>query len=428
LATVVPFRALRYNTARFGKDISRFVSPPYDVIDKVMAKRLKDDRLNITHVTLGDEGDSYTVAARRLRRWIEDEVLVQEADPCFFVYEQTFSSPDGTPRVRSGIVALVKLEDFSRGIVLPHEKTIPKHMADRMELMCAVEGDTEQIFLLYDDPSGDMEWLLLDTRKRDEVMRFVDPEGVHHRLIKICEPGLVDKIRKLLEPAKLLIADGHHRYATALEYRDKMRAKDGSKEGEMPYDYILATLVSFRNPGLIIYPTYRLIQKVDDRLISGLPKALEEEFELRALESLDDLATAVEKSSVRAFGVWIPSSKSYLLATTKSKETPKNPLEELPVYIVQERVLKRLLGYTSEMIDTKINIEYVKGTGPTKDAMETGEYQACFFVKPPSVQQVMAIAETGQLMPHKSTYFFPKIWSGAVLYLFKQTNAKTVNQ
>jgi uncharacterized protein (DUF1015 family) len=428
VATVVPFRALRYNSDRFGKDVSRFVAPPYDVIDKVMEKRLKGDRLNITHVTLGNESDAYAIASRRLQRWIHDEVVVADPEECFYVYEQTFSSPDGAPMIRSGIVGLVKLEDSSNGIVLPHEKTIPKHKADRMELMCAVEGDAEQILMLYDDPTGEMEWLLLDTRKRDEVMRFVDPEGVHHRLIRIGEPELIGKVKKLLEPAKLLIADGHHRYETSLEYRRIRRAEDSSKEGERPYDYILATLVSFRNPGLVVFPTHRLVQKVDQRLLTGLPEALKEEFDLRALAGPDELATAVEKSTVKAFGVWIPSTKSYLLAAPKEKAPASNPLEDLPVYMVQERVLKRLLGFSSEMLDTKVNIEYVKGTGPTKDAMDTGEYQACFFVKPPTVQQVMAIAETGQLMPHKSTYFFPKIWSGAVLYLFREPVHRPVKQ
>lgn len=418
MAKVVPLTALHYNTERFGKDVSRFVSPPYDVINKVMEKRLKEDRLNITHITLGDEGDGYKIASNRLRRWLNDEVLVQAQEPCFYIYEQTFSSPDGSPRIRSGIVALVKLEDFSRGVVLRHEKTIPKHKADRMNLMCAAEGDLEQIFLLYDDPTGEMEWILLDTRKQDEAMRFVDPEGVHHRLIEVSSPDLLEKIAKLLEPAKLLIADGHHRYETSLEYRDRMRSKDGSEDGSKPYDYILATLISLRNPGLVVFPTHRLIQNVDARLLSALPEGLREEFELRTHPGPDELATAVEKSKVPAFGLWIPASRTFLCATPRQKVTAANPIEELPVYMVQEKVLKRLLGYTADMLDTKVNIEYVKGTIQTKEAMETGEYQACFFVKPPSVQQVMAVAETGVLMPHKSTYFFPKIWSGPLIYLF----------
>lgn len=417
MAKVAPFQAHRYDTDRFGKDITRFASPPYDVIDGLMERRFKQDRLNITHVILGDENDSYTIADRRLQRWIEDGVLVKDCEKCFYIYEQTFSSPIGTPMVRAGVVGLMALEEFSSGVVIPHEKTIPKHKADRLLLKRAVRGDTEQIFMLYDDPSGEIEKLLAGSRKQEEALRFVDHEGVHHRIIKL-SPSLTESVSKLFEPVKLLIADGHHRYETALEYRRMRRAKDGSKEGTMPYDYILATFVSFRNPGLVVFPTHRLVQGVDEELLRRLPEALEEEFELRVLPGADELSEAVERSPVKAFGVWIPSSKTYLYATPKDRRPSEDPMDDLPVYIVQEKVLKRLLGYTSEMLDTKVNIEYVKGTGPTKYAMASGEYQACFFVKPPSVHQVMNIAETGKLMPHKSTYFFPKIWSGALLYLY----------
>jgi len=418
LAKVIPFKAFRYDTDRYGKDVTRFVAPPYDIIDRVTEKKLKEDRLNITHVTLGDEGDSYTVASRRLQRWINDSVLVHDCEECYYLYEQTFSSPDGGPRVRSGIVGLVKLEEFSKGVILPHEKTIPKHKADRMQLMSAVAGDAEQIFILYDDPSEEMEGILLQARKKEEILRFVDNDGVHHRIVRISDPEMIGRIAKLLEPAKLLIADGHHRYETALEYRKGMRAKDDSDEGTMPYDFIMAALVSFRNPGLVVYPTHRLVQNVDESLLSRLPKALEEEFDLKTLKGPDELAEAVEGSQVKAFGVWIHSSGVCIFATPKRKEPSVSPMDDLPVYIVQEKVLKKLLGFTAEMLDTKTNMDYVKGTDQTRAAMETGEYQACFFVKPPTVAQVMDVAESGQKMPHKSTYFFPKIWSGTLLYLF----------
>jgi uncharacterized protein (DUF1015 family) len=141
LATVIPFKAVHYNLDRYGREVTRFVAPPYDVIDRPMERRLKEDRLNIAHITLGGEDDKYAVAARRLKRWLEDEVLVCESEDSFFVYEQTFTTPEGGQRVRSGIIGLVKLEDFSEGTIMPHEKTIPKHKADRLELMRAFEGD-----------------------------------------------------------------------------------------------------------------------------------------------------------------------------------------------------------------------------------------------------------------------------------------------
>lgn len=418
MARVLPFEAVHYNNSRYGKDLTRFVAPPYDVIDPVLERKLKEDRLNIAHVTLGNEGDRYCIASRRFKTWLDDKVLVKDAGKSFYIYEQTFAGLDGLPRVRSGIVGLVRLEEFSKGVILPHEKTIPKHKADRMELMETVRGDTEQVFLLYDDASGEIEDILRTSKVRDEELRFVDTDGVQHRVIRISDAYLVDKITHLFEPAKLLIADGHHRYETCIEFRDAMRKKEDQGQDDMPYDYIMATLVGFRNPGLMVYPTHRLVTGVKEELISGLPKMLEKEFELKEFDKPDTVAQAVEDSKREAFGLWIPKTNTLLLATRRKHGPSANPMDDLPVYIVQEHVLKKLLGYTTDMLDNKVNIDYVKGTDQTKAAMKAGDYQACFFVKPPTVQQVMSMAQTGQKMPHKSTYFYPKIWSGTLLYLF----------
>jgi uncharacterized protein (DUF1015 family) len=418
LAKVVPFEAIRYNTSRFGRDVTRFVAPPYDVISPPLERKLKEDRLNISHITLGNQDDEYCVAARRLRTWLDDRVLVKDQGLSFYIYEQTFAGLDGLPRVRSGIVGLVRLEEFSKGIVMPHEKTVPKTKIDRMSLMQATRGDTEQIFLLYDDASGEIEDILRTSKVREEELRFIDPDGVQHRVIRISDAYVVEKISRLFDPARILIADGHHRYETSLEYRDMMRRKEGQSAEEKPYDYVMATLVSFRNQGLVVFPTHRLVSGVDEGLIDRLPQLLEEEFELKQFDKPETLAQAVEDSKRESFGLWIPKSETFLLATRKKHGPSQNPMDDLPVYIVQERVLKRLLGYSSDMLDKKTNIDYVKGTEATKAEMASGEHQACFFVKPPTVDQVMAIAQTGQKMPHKSTYFFPKIWSGTLMHLF----------
>jgi uncharacterized protein (DUF1015 family) len=418
LAKVVPFEAIRYNTSRFGRDVTRFVAPPYDVISPPLERKLKEDRLNISHITLGNQDDEYCVAARRLRTWLDDRVLVKDQGLSFYIYEQTFAGLDGLPRVRSGIVGLVRLEEFSKGIVMPHEKTVPKTKIDRMSLMQATRGDTEQIFLLYDDASGEIEDILRTSKVREEELRFIDPDGVQHRVIRISDAYVVEKISRLFDPARILIADGHHRYETSLEYRDMMRRKEGQSAEEKPYDYVMATLVSFRNQGLVVFPTHRLVSGVDEGLIDRLPQLLEEEFELKQFDKPETLAQAVEDSKRESFGLWIPKSETFLLATRKKHGPSQNPMDDLPVYIVQERVLKRLLDYSSDMLDKKTNIEYVKGTEATKAEMASGEHQACFFVKPPTVDQVMAIAQTGQKMPHKSTYFFPKIWSGTLMHLF----------
>jgi len=412
---VAPFGAYHYNTARFGKDITRLVAPPYDVIDARQEKALKDDRLNIVHVTLGNEGDEYRTVSKRLRRWINDHVLVRDEGKSFYVYEQTYESADGTPRVRSGIVGLVKLEYFTSGKVLPHEMTIPKHRQDRLALRNAVRGDTEQIFMLYRDPSGEIEEMLRSVRKREEMLRFVDSDGVHHRVFKIHEKEHIATITQTLSSQKLLIADGHHRYEVALEYRDRIREVSRGPSGSDPWDYVAATMVSFDNPGLSIYPTHRLVKGIEKGTLSGLRTALQQEFELKDVSNADAVAAELERAPRGSIAVWVPSAELTVVATPR--EPPADRLEGLSVYVLQEKVLKGMLGFTQEMLDKKTNVDYVKGTEAALGVMRTGEYQACFMVKPPTPEDVMSVADSGRKMPQKSTYFFPKIWSGTLLYL-----------
>lgn len=415
MAKVVPFKAIHYNTSRFGKDVTRFVAPPYDVIDGPSERALKNDRLNITHVTLGDQRDAYATAAKRLHTWLADEVLVADRSEAFYLYEQTFKAPDGAPVARTGIIGLVRLEDFSKGVVLPHEMTIPKHKADRLSLMTAIGGYAEQVFMLYDDPSGGVERLIQDLRKRGELLRFVDTDGVHHRIVRIGDEPAVRRITELLGPLRLLIADGHHRYETALKYRDTRRSEEGG-DGERPYDFIAATLVGFGNPGLVIFPTHRLVSGLGESALDGLTGRLSEGFGLTSFPGPGELVDALGRARSDAFGVWIPGKGVAALAVPK--QAGDGVLGRLSVHVLQERVLKGLLGYTQEMLDGKVDIEFVKGTEASMAAMATGEHQACFFVKAPTTDQVMEAASSGEKMPQKSTYFFPKIWSGTLLYLF----------
>ena len=417
MVQIAPFRAVHYNNLRFGNEVGRLVAPPYDVIDHKLERSLKDDRLNIAHIILGNEGDEYATVAKRIRRWLNDEVLVRDGDDSFYIYEQTFQGRDGVVRVRSGIVALVKLEEFSKGVVLPHEGTIPKHKADRMALMRAIGGDTEQIFMLYDDPSDTVEGLLGDLRKSDEIIRFIDKASVHHRIIRISDRETVERLVDLLAPQRVMIADGHHRYETALEYRDARRKREGDP-GERPYDYVLATLVSFKNPGLVVNPTHRLIHEASDDVLSSLEDLLGRDFRLTHLSSPDEVLTELDDAPDSAFGVWCPATGLTVLAEQRRPRKGGEPLEGLSVFVLQEKVLKDILGFTQDMIDKKENMDYVKELDDAKASMGSGEHRLCLFVKAPSVVQIMAVAECGEKMPPKSTYFSPKIWSGTLLHLF----------
>ncbi len=416
MAKIAPFNAVHYNNLRFGNEVSRFVAPPYDVIDRRLEKRLKEDRLNITHLTLGNEGDKYATAAKRLRRWLNDGVLVRDADKSFYLYEQTFQGTDGVVRVRTGIVAAVRLEEFASGVILPHENTIPKHKADRMALMSALGGDSEQIFMLYDDPTGEVEGTIDSCRKSAEILRFIDAGGVHHRIVRIADDETVARIAHILEPQKMLIADGHHRYETALELRNRSR-KANASEGDGPKDFVLATLVSFRNPGLVINPTHRMVRNIDDDMLKTLRDRLSEDFILRDFDSAEELLAALDDAPSTAFGVWCPKADIVALADQKRDDLP-GPLGRLSVFVLQEKVMKTMLRFTTEMLDKKVNIDYVKELETARSSLSSHEHALCFLVKAPTVEEVMKVAKDGLKMPHKSTYFYPKIWSGTLLYLF----------
>lgn len=419
LARVVPFEAYHYDTRRFGQDLTRFMAPPYDVIDGAAERRLKEDRLNIAQLTLGDEDDGYATVRKRLTRWLDDGVLVRDQGESFYLYEQTFQGPGGTPTVRSGIVGLVRLEEFSKGVVLPHEKTMPKHKADRLALMKAVEGDPEQIFMLYDDPKGTVEGIIREARKSEELLRFIDTEGVHHRIVRMADPGRNASITAALADARLLIADGHHRYETSLEYRDGVRGQGHGPGGDLPCDYVMTTLVSSSNPGLVIYPTHRLVRVDGQERLSELVGAVRQRFRCEDFEGPDALAKAVAEGPRDAFGLWADSVPACMHCRPTGPTGGAGPMTGLSVYVLQEQVLKGILGHTEETLAKKQGIEFVKGTDAAMALMDTGEFQACFFVRPPTISEVMAVSVTGERMPQKSTYFYPKIWSGALLHLFR---------
>ncbi|UCE90949.1 MAG: DUF1015 domain-containing protein [Methanobacteriota archaeon] len=418
MVRVIPFNAVYYNNLRFGNDVGRFVAPPYDVVENRLEKKLKEDRLNITHLTLGDEDDGYGTVAKRLRRWLNDGVLVRDPEKSMYLYEQTFQGDDGVVRVRTGIVAAVRLEDAANGKILPHENIIPSHKEDRLALMSALRGDSEQIFMLYDDQTGEVERTIDECRKTEEVLRFIDSSGVHHRIVRIGESDTISRIQGFLEKQTALIADGHHRYETAIEYRNRS-AKGHADEDGRPHDYILATLVSFVNPGLVINPAHRLVREVGPGELSALRDRLPLEFRIADFGSAGELEAALRDAPETAFGIWCPSLE--LIALAEPKEiTGDGPLDALSVYVLQERVLKGMLGFTTEQLDKKVNIDYVVDFPSAWRTVESGEQAMCLFVKPPTVAQVMAVAKAGLKMPHKSTHFYPKIWSGTVLYLFDE--------
>jgi uncharacterized protein (DUF1015 family) len=270
--------------------------------------------------------------------------------------------------------------------------------------------------MLYDDPTGEVERTIDSCRKSAEILRFIDAGGVHHRIVRIADDETVARITQILEPQRMLIADGHHRYETALEFRDNAK-KGNAQGGDGPADFVLATLVSFRNPGLVINPTHRMVKHIDDDTLKALRGRLSEDFSLSDFDSAEELLAALDDAPSTAFGVWCPNADIIALADQK-RDDLTGPLGGLSVFVLQEKVMKAMLGFTTEMLDKKVNINYVKDLETARSRLTSHKHALCFFVKAPTVERIMEVAKEGLKMPHKSTYFYPKIWSGTLLYLF----------
>ena len=414
MVDVSPFRGYRYDFEGLAKPPEKLLAPPYDVIPDNLLKSLSSEPLNICNVMLGNHADAYKRAAETFRGWVSSGKLVQDEEPCFYAYEQTFMI-EGRTLQRTGLVALVKLEPLGRSI-LPHEKTHPKAKQDRLELLSAVKADIEQIFLIADDRESLVDEVLERVKQpANEVLMFTDPDNVRHRLFRIPRESDITAVTKHLAGKKALIADGHHRYETALKYSQQMDEENGPGA----HDYVLATIVNSRDPGLVMLPTHRLIHSVDESLINSLQGKLTGKFEIEPVADKATLMGNIEgREGCGVMGFWFPRKRSGFVATLKPEFCTQDPMERLDVAILHRYVLEEALGITPEMQERKEKVEFVKGTEEAFKIAERSGYQLLCLLTPASIPEVMEAAETGRMLPHKATYFYPKLWSGLIVYVF----------
>lgn len=413
MVEIKPFHGFYYDTRTASAAAADLMAPPYDVISEKLLVRLTREPHNIANITLGKIDGSYAHAAEFLRKWIGDGIIRRDADECVYVYDQSFSW-DGRIRCRTALLAATRLEPVGQHI-LPHELTHPKAKQDRLDSLKAVRGNIEQVFLIYDDSSGKILDLLEEAKKpENSVISFIDFEDVSHRLFRISDPRAIGAIKEELRGRSALIADGHHRYETALEYS---RMMDG-KKGQGAHDFLLTSLVSAHDPGLLMLPTHRLLHSLDPGLLADLPSALSRKFEV---EEIGDRVALFERLSGEdargTLGFWLTESNRGLLAVLKPEYYPEDPVKRLDIFVLHELVLEELLGLTPEMQERKEGIEYVKGTEEALKEAENGGYQVACLLNPPTIPEVIELARSGRKMPHKATYFYPKLWSGIVMYM-----------
>ncbi|MFZ0738192.1 MAG: DUF1015 domain-containing protein [Candidatus Acidiferrales bacterium] len=440
MAEIRPFRAFRYNTQLV--EPADVLTQPYDKITTAMQERYyASSPYNLISVEKGRalpddsaEQNVYTRASQKIREWIEAGTLVRDAAPTIYAYAQDYVVPGAsTHRVRRGFIALGRVEDYDAGVVFRHEHTLAAPKADRLELLRQTRVQTGLLFMLYDDASRQIDSMLDAFSHTPPAVELTDEYGVAHRLWAVTDVGSLRRVTDAMASRKLVIADGHHRYETALNFRDECRALSGKKEDrDAPYEFAMMAFFNTHSSGLTILPTHRVIRNITGfdfqkfRLQAakyfdwyGYPFASPEERPAALADFLRDL----EKQRQRhAIGVYAGGGAFYLFVLRRGLDLaqilPKVSAvqRELDVILLHRLLIERCLSITPAAVAAEEHITYERGIETALGAVDRGDAQLACLLNPVRVQQVADIALSGDVMPQKSTDFYPKLLSGLVIY------------
>jgi uncharacterized protein (DUF1015 family) len=430
LPEIKPFPGIRFNPDAVG-DFSLVVAPPYDVIDKDQhAELLTRDPHNVVRLILGSDpsapGD-YDEEARTMRRWISEGTLIKDTEPCYYLIEDSFLlTGEETPYRRWGIIARVRLEPFDTGRIYPHERTHQGPKEDRLRLMKAFGGNLSQVFTLFDGDASVVRSTLDPVFKSNPVMDITDRDGIGRKLWIIRDTGIIDTLSGLLEDRNLYIADGHHRYETALTYAREMAASDPDPDPEKNYNYIMMALVGMSDPGLAILPTHRHLHGFDEFDLEKVMEQLSSNFEIKTLGPEEEAGirsgTAPSDLGGRGFILYDPAKDIFQKALLRSDvdleaRMPEmsGPVRRLEVTLAEQFLMKECLGMTSEQISHQEHLEYFKDLGQAMDRAKNGG-QLLVVMPPTGLDDLVAVTGEKERMPQKSTFFYPKLLSGLVFF------------
>jgi uncharacterized protein (DUF1015 family) len=438
MARIYPFRAWRYNPS--AVQLQDAVTQPYDKISPAMQQAYyQRSPYNLVRIILGlpelfdaERGESvYTRAARDFKAWREQGVLTQEKEPCVFAYSQRFTVP-GTEIIkeRRGFIALGKLHEYSDQVVFRHEQTLSKPKSDRLNLLKATQAHFGQIFMLYSDPAGSVESILYDGLGAAEG-EVTDEYGVLHRIWRISDPATIRLLATAMDDKKLIIADGHHRYETALNYsREHAPASPTCIETgtsqipqpAYPQAAVMMTFVNMDSDGLVILPTHRVVHSLVKFEPAAFVKAAEQFFTVEKLPAAD--ASGYMKTlsaqngpafvAVTRDGDFLLKSKSAAIDATLA--SVPNRQRNLDLTHLHSIILDRLLGLDEDKVREQTNIRYLRDASEAVDQVRRGEADITFLTNPVTMEQLREVAFAGDVMPQKSTDFFPKLLSGLTIY------------
>jgi uncharacterized protein (DUF1015 family) len=410
MAELKPLHALHYDPAVAGP-LPDLVSPPYDVIDpEQRAALVARSPFNAVVIDLPEGEDRYEHAAAQLESWRLEGVVVRDPEPALWAMTQDYTGPDGARRTRQGFFARVRVEDYGPGRIRPHERTHPGPKEDRLRLTRATRANLSPIFSLYSDPDGAAWGALARHLDGDPWGETTDADGTLHRIWRVGDPAAVEAAIVALADTELLIADGHHRYETARVYADEIG-------GEGDHRYVLMCLVALEDPGLTVFPTHRLARGLDSARQEELARAIKRDFDIERV-SRDELAPPPGDGPL-TLGYIDSHLKIPWRLTLKSQEIADAALADMPpayrrldAGVLETLLLKGALGLTDDDISHLHDFGYARDAGQALELIDSAAYDVAFLLRPTPVQQVRDVAASGQSMPPKSTYFFPKVLTG----------------
>ncbi|MBS3756296.1 MAG: DUF1015 domain-containing protein [Desulfobacterales bacterium] len=436
MAEILPFCGIRYSQEKI-RDLSEVVTPPYDVISEeeqeAYYQRHPNNviRLDKAKATPGDTDTDtpYTRAAADFRRWLEQGVLIRDETPSFYLTSVGFSV-NGEPITRYGLIAAVRLEPFESGVILPHEETFSKVKSERLELMKACHANFSHIFSIYSDRNNILATLKAEAEKKQPEAAFTDDSGHFHRMWKISDPEICRQVTGALKQRRLFIADGHHRYETALNYREWVRQNTPDFDENHPANFIMMYLCAVEDQGLIILPTHRLLPEVPENAGKKLLHDARAYFDIETFAHDPDRETAARQLNQsmhrhrndHIVGVAIREEPAYYAMVLKSGvmeelfggEIP-DELQGLDVTTLTRLILMKLMGYDKKSLDDHALIGYSSSETEALDMVAEGQYGIAFILNPPTNEQVRKIAEAGLTMPRKTTFYYPKAITGQVM-------------
>jgi uncharacterized protein (DUF1015 family) len=429
MARIAPFRGILYNQKKI-RDLSKVIAPPYDVITPEEQERLyRKSPYNIVRLILSQEPNPYESVARLFEAWQAEGVLVRDATPALYFLRHRFPDKEGKDKERRGFIALCRIEDFPNRAIRPHELTLEAPKEDRLRLMLACHANLSPIFALYSEPKRIINRTLVEQVEGvAPLIKVEEDSGGSCSLWRIADAELIQTVRRSMEEQTLLIADGHHRYEAALNYRDHLRAKKENRSGREAFNYVMMYLGNLHDEGLVILPTHRLVRAFPSMPFRELERALQRYFYIEPYPKtaegqrwfLRALRSGGKKR--RLIGASFKRDPRYLILRLKNKRFMQRlakdlsePLRDLDVAVLHLLVLEHTLALPPEKQARDEVVSYSQDEEKVLKAVEKEEYAAAFILNPPKPEEIMDIALRGEKMPQKSTYFYPKLLSGLVI-------------